>query len=49
MPKYLYIVRSEAKRVVSIMCNYRFDPENGIAVVFEDEKFSKIGKQDIIL
>ena len=33
----------------AIMCNYKFDMENGIAVVFENEKFSDIGKQDIIL
>lgn len=49
IPKYLYVVRNEKKHVISIMCNYKFDPENGIAVVFEDEKFVKIGKQDIIL
>lgn len=48
-PKYLYVSRDEEKRVVSIMCNYKFDLENGIAVVFENEEFSKIGKQDIIL
>lgn len=48
-PKYLYVARNKEKRVVAIMCNYKFDPENGIAVVFENEKFSKIGMQDIIL
>ena len=48
-PKYLYVVRDEKKHIVSIMCNYKFDMENGIAVVFENEQFSKIGKQDIIL
>ncbi|MBQ2801597.1 MAG: hypothetical protein IJF03_09415 [Lachnospiraceae bacterium] len=49
VPKYLYVSREDEKRIVSIMCNYRFDQENGIAVVFENEKFAKIGKQDIIL
>lgn len=48
-PKYLYVARNKEKHVVAIMCNYKFDPENGIAVVFENEKFSKIGMQDIIL
>lgn len=48
-PKYLYVVRNKEKHVISIMCNYKFDMENGIAVVFENEQFSKIGKQDIIL
>lgn len=48
-PKYLYVARNKENHVVAIMCNYKFDPENGIAVVFENEKFSKIGMQDIIL
>ena len=49
VPKYLYVPRENEKRVISIMCNYKFDQENGIAVVFENENFCKIGKQDIIL
>jgi hypothetical protein len=49
MPKYLYVLREKDKRTVAIMCNYKFDQEHGIAVVFENEKFVKIGKQDIIL
>lgn len=48
-PKYLYVARNKKKRVVAIMCNYKFDPEHGIAVVFENEKFSEIGVQDVIL
>lgn len=48
-PKYLYVSRDKDKHVVAIMCNYKFDIENGIAVVFENENFSKIGMQDIIL
>ena len=48
MPKYLYIPKSK-KRVVAIMCNYKLDNDNGIAIVYENEKFSKIGPQDIIL
>lgn len=48
-PKYLYVARNREKHVVAIMCNYKFDSENGIAVVFENEKFNKIGMQDIIL
>ena len=41
LPKYLYIVRNIDKHIVAIMCNYKFDSENGIAVVFENEKFRK--------
>lgn len=49
IPKYLYVPRNETKRVIAIMCNYKFDPENGVAIVFENEKFSKIDSQEIIL
>lgn len=49
MPKYIYISREVDKHLVSIMCNYKFDQDNGIAIVFENEKFQKIGPQDIIL
>lgn len=48
-PKYLYVSRNVKKHVVAIMCNYKFDQENGMAVVFEDEKVCQIGRQDIIL
>ncbi len=49
IPKYLYIKREAEKRVVAIMCNYKFDMENGIAIVFDNERAIKVGKQDIIL
>jgi hypothetical protein len=49
MPKYLYVERVEKKHIVALMCNYKFDPEHGIAVLFENEVFSKICKQDEVL
>ncbi len=48
MPKYLFIPRSE-HREIAIMCNFKFDIEHGIAVLFKDEELFKIGKQDIVL
>jgi len=48
-PKYLFVPRDEKKHVVAIMCNYKFDTESGIAIVFENCKFKEIGKQEIIL
>lgn len=49
IPKYLYVKRNEDKHVVAIMCNYKFDMENGLAIVFENEEAIEVGKQDIIL
>lgn len=49
VPKYLFVPRNEKKQVVAIMCNYRFDTESGISIVFENGKLKEIGKQEIIL
>lgn len=47
-PHSLYIQRSTGTRTVGIMCSYKFN-EDGIAVVFKNEKFSAVGSQNIIL
>lgn len=49
VPKALFVKRSAQAHVVALMCNYRFRPEDGIAVVFQDEQISQIGTQSIIL
>lgn len=49
MPTSFYIKRSEEKHIVALLCNYKFDEENGIALIFENKKLLKIGIQDIIL
>lgn len=42
MPQSLYVLEPETERKVmhrvALMCDYRFDPEEGLAVLFEDEK-----------
>lgn len=48
MPKYLYIIDTENK-CVAIMCDYKFDMEHGIAVVYENDKLTKVVEQDYIL
>lgn len=49
IPKYLFISRTNGTRTVAIMCNYKFDSDNGIAIVFKNEKFDSVGNQDSIL
>ena len=49
IPKSILIPRETERRVVALMCNYKFDMEDGIAVVFENEKYKAVGPQDIIL
>lgn len=48
MPKSLY-VPYDNHLTVAILCNFRFDAEHGLAVVFEKGKLKEIGTQDIIL
>lgn len=42
LPKSLFIKRSEDKRVVVLLCDYKLDLEHGIALVYEDEVLVKI-------
>ena len=49
MPTEIYLDSVTNHRVVALMCEYRPDPEHGLAIVFEDERLREIGPQDIIL
>ena len=49
MPKSIFVPHNKKRRTVAIMCNYKFDMEHGIAVVFENGQFKKVGPQDIVL
>lgn len=49
MPKSFVITRDNDNRVFAVFCNYKFDMEHGLAVIYENEKFKKVGAQDIIL
>jgi len=48
IPKSISVPKSK-KRVVALMCNFKFDMEHGLAVIFEDEKLKKVGPQDLVL
>lgn len=49
MPRSLFVPHTKNHRTVAILCNYKFDMEHGIAVVFENGKYKMVGMQDIIL
>lgn len=49
MPTAFYIKRNENKHIVALLCNYKLDEENGIALVFENKKLLQIDVQDVIL
>ena len=48
IPKRIYITQSEDEEF-AIMCNYKFDMEHSIAVVYKGGKYKEAGPQDIIL
>ena len=48
MPTSLFVIRENKKRLVALLCDYRFDEEHGVALLFENEKLLEIGDQDII-
>ena len=49
MPTTIFVPRDQEKGGIALLCNYRFDPEHGLAVVFEEQKYKTTGPQDIIL
>lgn len=49
MPKAIYVPQVEGHKLLAIMCDYKFDMEHGLAMVFEDNKLKDIGEEDIAL
>ena len=49
IPEGLYVERNENKRVVLLLCAYRFDPEHGIALQFTNETLTVIDQQDALI
>ena len=49
MPKSVLIPRTEGTCLFAIMCNFKFDMEHGIAIIFENGIFKAAGPQDLIL
>ena len=48
-PDYIYVVNDSVCPRVALMCNYRYDPEHGLAIVFDSQGQVTIGLQDIVL
>lgn len=49
IPKTLYVPKENKKRVVILLCDFKFDIEHGLAVVYENERFKEIVSQDEVL
>lgn len=46
IPTDIFVLRNTDVHEVALMCNYRYDPEHGLAAVFENERLKKIIPQD---
>lgn len=44
-PNSIYIKRNKKQKIVALLCDYKFDIEHGIAIVFEDGVFKEIVTQ----
>lgn len=49
IPKTLFLPRTVKERTVVLLCDFKFDIEHGLAVVFENEKFKEVVSQDEVL
>ena len=50
IPQSIYVQKSpDNARVVGLMCAYRFNPEDGLAIVFRNETYHEVGSQNIII
>lgn len=49
MPASIFVPHNKKRSLAAILCNYRFDMEHGIAIVFENGAFQSVGPQDSIL
>lgn len=49
IPKTIYVSNDNSKRIIILLCDFRFDIEHGIGIVFEDEKASIVASQDELL
>ena len=48
VPKEIYIKRDDDNHRVALMCDFKYDPEQGVAVVFSGDGKVTVGIQNII-
>lgn len=49
MPSYVYVPYDTEHCTYVLMCDYKFDIEHGISILYEDGVFKSIGSQDEVL
>ena len=50
IPKCIFVDEViEDSRIVALLCDFKFDMEHGLAIVFENEKFDTVGDLGMVL
>lgn len=49
MPVKVFVPHDKEHGLAAILCNYRFDMEHGLAVLFENGTYKSVGSQDTVL
>lgn len=49
IPKTLFVPKQTKGNTIALLCDFKFDIEHGMALVFTNEKLKELGSQDIIL
>lgn len=49
MPTSIFVPHNKAHPYVILLCNYKFDSEHGLAIVYEDNIVRKVCSEDLIL
>ena len=49
IPRMIYVARDETPRKCALLCDFKFDIEHGLALVFENETIKEIVSQDEFL
>ena len=49
MPKSIFVPHDKKHAYVILLCNYKFDAEHGLAVLFENGKAKKVSSQTEVL
>ncbi len=50
VPKTVYVSKDPSeKKVIGLLCHFKFDDENGLAIKYIDGKASEVGGEQIVL
>lgn len=49
VPRLIFVKRNKKHGMIALMCDYKYDPEHGLALLFSSNGKTIIGSQDSVL